>query len=101
MLAFISVAPEDHWQHMSGDIAQVIQLLDQSGLDYEIGSMGTSVEGEPEAVLEVLKSMHMAMRERSKRVSTFIKIDDQVDRPTGRLHGKVKSVQEKLATGIA
>ncbi len=96
MLAFISVAPEDHWEHMSGDIAEAIKVLKKSGLEYEIGSMGTSVEGEPEAVMEALKAMHMALRKRSKRISTLIKIDDQVDRPLGRLKEKVRSVKEKL-----
>jgi uncharacterized protein (TIGR00106 family) len=97
MLAFVSIAPEDHWAHMSPDIAEVIKILEQSGLKYELGSMGTTVEGEPEAVFEIVKRMHLAMRGRSKRVSTLIKIDDQVDRPPGRMVEKVQSVREKLA----
>ena len=96
MLAFISVAPEDHWEHMSGDIAKVIKIVKDSGLDYQLGPMGTSIEGEPDAVFKVMEAMHMAMRNSSKRVSTLIKIDDQVDRPLGRMKKKVESVQEKL-----
>lgn len=96
MLAFISVVPEDHWEHMSGDIANVVKIVQSSGLDYELGPMGTSIEGEADAVFKVLEEMHMAMRKNSRRVSTLIKIDDQVDRPLGRIKEKVESVKEKL-----
>jgi uncharacterized protein (TIGR00106 family) len=96
MLAFISVAPEDHWEHMSPYIAKLVKLIEKSGLNYELGPMGTSIEGAPEAVFKVLEEMHMAMRKESKRVSTFIKIDDQVDRPSGRMKDKVASVQKQL-----
>ncbi len=96
MLAFVSVAPEDHWEHMSAYIAEAIKIIQASGLDYELGSMGTSIEGEPEQVLDVRQKMHLAMRAKSKRVSTLIKIDDQVDRPKGRLLAKVESVRQKL-----
>ncbi|MCZ7586612.1 MAG: thiamine-binding protein [Deltaproteobacteria bacterium] len=42
-----------------------------------------------------MKRMHMRMREKSKRVSTFIKIDDKVGK-TGTLKKKVESVRAKL-----
>lgn len=97
MLAFVSVAPEDHWDHMSSYVAEAIQVLRSKGLNYDLGPMGTSIEGEPDQVFEALKAMHMAIRKKSKRVSTLIKIDDQVDRPAGRLLDKVRSVEEKLS----
>jgi uncharacterized protein (TIGR00106 family) len=96
MLAFISVAPADHWEHMSPYIADALKILQKSGLDFEIGSMGTTIEGEPERIFSVLQAMHMAMRGKSKRVETLIKIDDQVDRPLGRMKAKVESVRQKL-----
>lgn len=96
MLALISVAPEDHWEHMSSDIAEAVRLLKESGLSYEVGPMGTTIEGDPEQVFEIMKRMHLEIRKKSKRVSTLIKIDDQVDRPIGRMREKVKAVEEKV-----
>lgn len=96
MLAFISVAPNDHWEHMSPYVAKMVDLVKNSGLEYELGPMGTCIEGDPVAVFTLMEEMHLAMREDSKRVSTLIKIDDQVDRPNGRLKAKVKSVKEKM-----
>lgn len=96
MIALISVAPEDHWEHMSSDIAEAVRLLKESGLSYEVGPMGTTIEGDPEQVFEIMKRMHLEIRKKSKRVSTLIKIDDQVDRPIGRMREKVKAVEEKI-----
>lgn len=96
MLAEISVAPDDHWEHMSPYVVQSIRIIKESGLPYHFGPMGTTIEGEPEAIFELIKKLHMNMRQSSKRVSTLVKIDDDVRRPSGRLEGKVKSVEEKL-----
>lgn len=96
MIALISVAPEDHWEHMSSYIADAVRLLKESGLSYEVGPMGTTIEGEPEQVFEMMKRMHLEIRKKSNRVSTLIKIDDQVNRPTGRMREKVKAVEEKI-----
>lgn len=96
MVALISVAPEDHWEHMSSYIAEAVRLLKESGLSYEVGPMGTTIEGDPEQVFEIMKRMHLEIRKKSKRVSTLIKIDDQVDRPIGRMREKVKAVEEKV-----
>jgi uncharacterized protein (TIGR00106 family) len=96
MIALISVAPEDHWEHMSSYIADAVRLLKESGLFYEVGPMGTTIEGEPEQVFEIMKRMHLEIRKKSKRVSTLIKIDDQVNRPTGRMREKVKAVEDKI-----
>ena len=81
---------------MSGDVAEVIKLIKSSGLDYQLGAMGTTVEGDPEAVFDLIKKLHMNMREHSQRISTSVKIDDDVRRPTGRLTGKVKAVEDRL-----
>lgn len=96
MLAEISVAPSDHWDHMSPYVAESLKLIKRSGLAYQLGPMGTTIEGDPEEVFDLLKRLHMNMREQSMRVSTSIKIDDDVRRPAGRLEGKIKSVEEQL-----
>ena len=95
MLALFSVSPGDKAEHLSQYVARSLELIEASGLDYRIGPMGTTVEGEPEEVFNLIKACHMKMREVSGRVGTSIKIDDHVGR-TGRLTGKVASVEEKI-----
>ena len=96
MLAEISVAPSDHWDHMSTYVAESLRLIKSSGLGYQLGSMGTTIEGDPDEVFALIKRLHMSMREHSFRVSTSIKIDDDVRRPAGRLEGKIKAVEEQI-----
>lgn len=97
MLAEISVVPSDHWEHLSPDVAEVVRLIKSSGLDYQLGAMGTTVEGEPDEVFALIKRLHMNMRQHSQRIATSINIDDDVRRPRGRLQGKVRAVEEKLS----
>lgn len=96
MLAFFSVAPGDKGgEHLSQYVAKSLELIEKSGLDYKIGPMGTTVEGEPEEVFDLIKRCHMQMREVSSRVGTSIKIDDHVGRK-GRLSGKIESVEKQV-----
>lgn len=96
MLAEISIAPDDHWEHMSPYVAELIRMIKTSGLSYQLGSMGTVIEGDPEEVFDLIKRLHLNMREQSLRVATSIKIDDDVRRPSGRLQGKVQAVEAML-----
>jgi len=96
MLAEVSIAPSDHWDHMSPYVAELVRMIKASGLDYQLGPMGTTLEGDPDEVFALIGRLHMEMRRHSVRISTSIKIDDDVRRPVGRLRGKVASVEKEL-----
>lgn len=95
MLAFFSVSPAGKGENLSEFVAGSLELIEASGLDYQMGPMGTTVEGEPEEVFDLILRCHMRMRGVASRVGTSIKIDDHVGR-TGRLKGKIESVEKKL-----
>lgn len=96
MLAEFSIAPlRNAPEHLSEIVAEMIKIVEASGLPYELHAMGTILEGEWDEVMGVIRQCHMLMREKFPRVSTTIKIDDAVGR-TGRLRGKVESVQRIL-----
>jgi uncharacterized protein (TIGR00106 family) len=95
MLAFFSIAPTGADDHLGAYVAEMLDLIDQSGLDYRFGSMGTTVEGDWEEVIALIGRCHALMAEKAPRVATSIKIDDQVGR-SGRLTGKVDSVEKTL-----
>lgn len=48
--------PEDRYAHVDAAIATIAQ----SGLSYEVGAMGTTIEGSPDAVWALLRSVHEA-----------------------------------------
>ncbi len=95
MLAFFTIAPTGANDHLSEYVAQMLDLIDKSGLDYRFGPMGTTVEGDWDEVIDLIGRCHELMAGQFSRVGTTIKIDDQVGR-TGRLEGKMASVEKKL-----
>lgn len=76
MLAEISIFPLDE-PHLSGDVAKVIEALESTGLEYRLGAMGTSVEGEWDDVMAAFKICHQAVAGNHARVITTITIDDR------------------------
>ncbi len=96
MLAFFSVTPIDkNGENLSEYVAHSLTLIKESGLDYQLTAMGTIVEGDADDVFALIQACHKKMTTLSGRVSTSIKIDDRSG-ATGRIKGKVRSVEEKL-----
>lgn len=98
MLAEFSVAPVGLENGMSRYVAQSLKLVRDSGLDHEFHAMGTLVEGEPEAVFDLIQACHMNLRRQVGRVVTTIKIDDKVG-VSGAIRDKITSVHRRLTQG--
>ena len=98
MLAELEIIPLGRpGASVSSLLAKVARLIDESGLDYRVGPMGTTVEGTWDQVLALAKRCHEAMLQESDRVMTTIKIDDRKDQPgLGRITQKVASLEAKV-----
>ena len=98
MLADLEIVPiGTQTPSLSTLLAEVAKLIDQSGLDYRVGPMGTVVEGEWDRVMQLVKQCHQAILKSSSRVMTTIRIDDRKDRPGGgRIVQKVQSLEAKV-----
>ncbi len=95
MLAEFTVIPLEGGPHFSDKVAELINIIKESGLPYKLTAMGTIIEGDWNAVMAVIKKCHFHILKNNVRASTSIKIDDFQGR-TGRLEGKVKSVLKKV-----
>jgi uncharacterized protein (TIGR00106 family) len=95
MLAFFSMIPLGTGVSFSSKVADSIRIIEESGLDYKMTAMGTIIEGDWAEVSGVIGRCFEAMRKHSERVSCTIKIDDHAGR-SGRLTGKIASVEDKL-----
>jgi len=95
MLASFSVIPVGLGEELKEHVARVLALVDESGLDYKLGAMQTTVEGDFDAVMALIVKCHRVMREVSPRVLTSITIDDR-EGAKNRLSGKVTDVEEVL-----
>ena len=82
---------------VSADLVEVATLIEQSGLDYRLGPMGTVVEGEWDQIVSLARQCHQAILRKADRVMTTIHIDDRTDVPqTGRMAQKVASLDAKV-----
>jgi uncharacterized protein (TIGR00106 family) len=95
MIIEFSVVPIGRGGELAGPVARILDLVDQSGLPYQLTAMGTLVEGEWDELMGLVRRCHDAMRGSGDRVYTHIAIDD---RPgvSGRIAGKVRDVEKVL-----
>lgn len=82
---------------LSGYVAQVLSVLRESSLSYELTAMGTIISGDLDEILSVVRRMHESLFSPDvSRVLTQIKIDDRRDQPASPGQ-KIRSVMEKLS----
>jgi uncharacterized protein (TIGR00106 family) len=90
-----SVVPIGEGNSLSSQVAEVLKIVDESGINYKLHSMGTILEGDWDEILRLIKKCHERTLEDSDRVLTTITIDDRKGK-SGRIVGKVQSVERKL-----
>ncbi len=101
MLAELEIVPiGTKSASLSAEIAKVARLIDASGLDYRVGSMGTVVEGSWDQIMGLAKRCHQVLMRSSDRVMTTIRIDDRKDRKGPRILQKVRSLENKLGHSL-
>ena len=98
MLAELEIIPVGTQSpSLSAILSDVAKLIDKSGLDYRVGSMGTVVEGEWDRIMALAKQCHQAVLQSADRVMTTIRIDDRKDLPgAGRIVQKVQSLEARV-----
>ncbi len=99
MLLELSVIPLGRGRSISADVADLVKIIDASGLDYRLTAAGTILEGSWEQLMDVARKCHAEMRKKTERVVTFMKVDDYAGR-TGRLTAAISSVETKLGRPV-
>lgn len=95
LLAEISMWPMDKGESVSPYVAQVLDVIDRSGLPYKLGPLGTCIEGEWDEVMAVVRQCFETLAGQSNRVAITMKCDWRKGR-SGSLTAKVDSVETKL-----
>ncbi|MFC9974801.1 MTH1187 family thiamine-binding protein [Spirillospora sp. NPDC127200] len=96
MLVAFSVTPLGTGEDVGELVAEAVRVVRASGLPNRTDAMFTTVEGEWDEVMAVVKAASDAVAARSPRVSLVLKADI---RPgvTGALDAKVATVERHLA----
>ena len=95
MLAEFSIIPIGKGSSIGDNLAEVLKIVDASGLPYKANPMGTVIEGEWDDVMKLIKTCHMAQMGKGERTLTNITIDDRKDRPN-RIDEKVQSIERRI-----
>lgn len=95
MLIELSILPVGKDESLSTEVAKVMTIIDASGLPYRAGPISTTIEGDWDECMALVKRCHHALLENSGRIITTIKIDDRPAKPKDRITEKLKSVEKK------
>src|SRR5438552_16994729 len=99
VLLEMSITPLGAGESVSQHVAECVELIDQSGLDYELHAMGTIVEGELGQVLDLMRRCIEQVSQHNYRVTCAAKLDLRRGQ-IGRIRSKVDSVEQKLGHAV-
>lgn len=95
MLVQLSVVPLGVGVSVRKYVADALEEIDRSGLEYRLSDMGTTIEGEWDEVMDLLKRVHDRLLGESVRVLMHVSIDSRKDK-TARVESKVREVEESI-----
>jgi uncharacterized protein (TIGR00106 family) len=92
MLVELSIAPLGRGTHLSGDLATILTMIDDSGLPYKLTPSGTCIEGGWDEVMDLMKRCHIRARALSSHVLTTLRIEDE-EGASDKLNQNIESVE--------
>ena len=95
VLLEFSMSPLGKGESVGQYVARSLEIIDKSGVEYQLNPMGTVLEGEWDTVFAVVKKCYQRMSKDCGRISCVIKVDYRRGKK-GRLSGKVASVEKRL-----
>ncbi|WP_428623859.1 MTH1187 family thiamine-binding protein [Sedimenticola sp.] len=97
VLLEFAMFPTDKGESVSAYVSQVIRMIRNSGIDYQLTPMGTIVETDtlPQALSLVEAAYRILDQAGCDRVYSSLKLDIRKGKGD-RMRGKVESVREKI-----
>ena len=100
VLLEFAMSPLDKGVSLSPYVARSLDIIDRSGLPYQLTPMGTILEGEWEEVMAVVTACYKRMSQDCDRISTSMRIDYRAGK-SGRLKSKVEAVEGELGRKLS
>lgn len=103
VLVAFSVAPtaSDAGASLSLAVADAVAVVRASGLPHRTDAMFTTIEGDWDACMDVVRRAVEAVSAHGERVSLVLKADIRSGRSSGELDGKVERLEAALRSGAA
>ena len=100
VLLEFAMFPTDKGESVSTYVSRIIDMIDKSGVEYQLTPMGTIIECESiDEALEVIKNAYECLEEDCARVYSSLKFDIRKDK-NKRLASKLASIEETLGRKV-
>ena len=100
VLLEFSMFPTSVGESKSAYVSRIIDIIDKSGVTYQLTPMGTILEGEWEEVMGVVTACFEALKTDCPRISTQIKVDYR-EGTSSRMKSKIESVENQLGRKLS
>ena len=101
VLLEFAMAPRDKGEELVEYVSRILNIIDKSGVPYQLTPMGTILEGEWKDVMGVVDACFQELQKDCKRIGVGIKIDYREGGGKNRLRGKVDAVEKKLGRKLS
>ncbi|MGD0654856.1 MAG: MTH1187 family thiamine-binding protein [Thermoguttaceae bacterium] len=99
VLVEFSVFPLGKGESVGDYVARCLKIVEQSGLEYQCHAMGTTIEGELDEVLDVVKRCLKEVSTDCNRVECIMKLDYRKGY-TGELKSRLARVEKRLGRAV-
>lgn len=100
VLLEFAMAPGGKGESVSEYVARILDVIDKSGLPYQLTPMGTILEGDWDAVMAVVTACFKALEPDCSRIGMNLKVDYRAG-PAGRLKSKTARIEERLGRKLS
>ena len=95
VLLEFSMAPHGQGESVGAQVARILDVIDKSGVAYQLTPMGTILEGEWDEVIGVVSACFRELERDCNRIGVNLKVDYRKG-PAGRLKSKIERVERQL-----
>lgn len=95
MLVAFSVAPSGTGDSLADAVADAVRVVRESGLPNRTDPMFTTIEGDWDACMEVVRQTVEAVSRHGERISLVLKADIRAGR-TGEMQGKLDRLEAAI-----
>jgi uncharacterized protein (TIGR00106 family) len=92
VLLEFAMTPQGKGESLSQHVARILDIIDRSGVTYQLTAMGTILEGDWDQVMGVVGECFRALQTDCSRIGMNLKLDYRAGSEP-RLHSKIDAVE--------
>jgi len=100
VLLEFAIAPAGQGESVSAQVARVLDVIDRSGVPYQLTPMGTILEGDWDRVLGVVTACFRELERDCARIGVNLKVDYRRGAES-RLRSKITAVEQRLGRKLS